>query len=342
MKKLVVLFLMCLVLFPISLVAQATYWEETFASAPTGWSLDANWSFSNGALRLSWSPAITNYDLSAISPVISLPANVEDLIVTQFIDSYSPVDEIMTIGVIVNSIPNELWQYELVGGNWGSAGGEDVVLPLSDFAGEDIQIQFRSYGSSTFNFDYWYIYNVMITAVFDNDMAATEIAGPTFIEQNQQGTWSVTVKNSGLLAQNNYTVKLFKHGGLEIGSIQSDILLQTYETASFDFTWTPSEIENTGLYGQVILAGDEFPDNDISNYHYLRVNSETQLNVIVWNNDANSHFYHPETGAYLGCEESIKENLDLNGIEYGVVNTLPEDLSAYDIVFVELGLWCVG
>ena len=60
------------------------------------------------------------------------------------------------------------------------------------------------------------------------------------------------------------------------------------------------------------------------------------------NTDNNSHFLHPETGASLNCEESIKQNLDMNGIEYTVVTNLPDDLSTYDIVFVELGLWCVG
>ena len=321
--------------------SQSVYWEETFTPTPTGWSLDNNWSFSGGTLQLSWSPTITNYDLSAVSPVISLPDNVGDLVVTQFIDAYSPVNEIMEIGVIVNGTLQELWQYELIGGNWGIPGGQDITLSLSDFAGEDVQLQFRSYGASTYNLDYWYIYNVAITALFDNDLSALEVTGPTFIEQNQEDTWSVIVKNTGLLAQDNYTVKLFKHGGLEIGSIQSTSSLEASETADFEFTWTPSEIENTGLYGQVILEGDEFSNNDNSDYSYLRVNTGVQLNVIILNTDNNSHFVHPETGASLNCEESIKENLDLNGIEYTVVTNLPDDLSTYDIVFVELGLWCV-
>ena len=342
MKKFVIVFFACLILFPIGLIAQTTYWEENFTPPPTGWSLDANWLFTSGTLRLGWSPTITNYDLSAVSSVISLPDNVGDLVVTQFIDSYSPVNEIMAIGIIIDGTPQELWQYELIGGNWGTAGGQDITLSLSEYAGEDIQLEFRSYGASTYNFDYWHIYNVVITALFDNDLSAMEVTGPTFIEQNQEDTWSVIVKNTGLIAQDNYTVKLFKHGDLEIGSIQSTVSLQAFETASFDFTWTPTEIENTGLCGQVILEGDEFPSNDISNYNYLRVNSGAQLNVIILNTDNNSHYLHPETGASLNCEESIKENLDMNGIEYTVVTNLPDDLSMYDIVFVELGLWCVG
>ncbi|MCK5343262.1 MAG: hypothetical protein KAR20_07650 [Candidatus Heimdallarchaeota archaeon] len=321
--------------------SQSVYWEETFTPSPTGWSLDDNWSFSGGTLQLSWSPTITNYDLSAVSPVISLPDNVGDLVVTQFIDAYSPVNEIMEIGVIVNGTPQELWQYELIGGNWGIPGGQDITLSLSDFAGEDVQLQFRSYGSSISNFNSWTIYNILVADSLDNDLAVTEVAGPTYLEQNQQGTWTVTVKNPGLLTQDDYTVRFFKHDGFEIGSIQSTISLENNDTADFDFSWTPSEIESTALYGQVILGGDEFPDNDTKN-HYLRVNSETQLNVLILDNDNDSYYFPPETGNYIGCEGGIVETLELNGIGSTVVTSLPANLSAYDIVFVELGLWCLG
>ena len=344
MKKLLVVFLMCLILFPIILVAQTTYWEETFTSPPPGWSLDSNWYFSNWlrALRLDGYTALYNYDVSAITPVFSLPDNPVDLIISQYIDTWGgAVDEVATIGVIVDGTPQELWQYDIIGGDWGIEGGEDIVFSLSDFTDEDIQLQFRSYGSSINNFSGWTIYNALVTGYLDNDMAVTEIAGPTYLDQNQQGTWSVTVMNPGLLAQDDYTVKLFKHGGLEIGSIQSTISLEPNETANFDFSWTPSEIESIVLYGQVILAGDEFADNNTKN-HYLRVNSSTQLNVLILDSDNDSYYFPPETGNYIGCEGGIEETLELNGIGSTVVTSLPTNLSNYDIVFVELGLWCLG
>ncbi len=343
MKKLLVVFLISLILFPISLVAQTTYWEETFTSPPIGWSLDSNWYFSNWirALRLDCYTALYNYDVSAISPVFSLPDNPGELIVSQYAHTWTAVDEIIAIGVIVNGTPQELWQYELTGGDWGIEGGEDIVFSLSDFAGEDIQLQFRSYGSSIYNLSSWNIYNAMVIGSFDNDMAVMEISGPTYLYQNQQGTWTVTVKNPGLLAQDDYTVKLFKHGGLEIGSIQSTISLEPNETADFDFSWTPSEIESTVLYGQVILAGDEFANNNTIN-HYLRVNSSTQLNVLILDSDNDSYYFPPETGNYIGCEGGIVETLELNGIGSTIVTSLPANLSTYDIVFVELGLWCLG
>ncbi|MEA2095740.1 MAG: hypothetical protein U9P73_03455 [Candidatus Cloacimonadota bacterium] len=342
MKKLVVLFLTCLILFPISLIAQSTYWEETFATAPSDWSLDSNWSFTGGALRLSWTPTITNYDLSAISPVLSLPDNVGDLIVTQFIDSYSPVNEIMTIGVIIDGSPQELWEYELIGGNWGSTGGEDVVLSLSEFAGEDIQLQFRSYGSSTYNFDYWYIYNVMITALFDNDLAAIEVLGPPNAEINQPDMWQVIVRNIGMFEQNSFTVKLFQEGGLELGSINVSETIQPLEVIAYNFYWTPEVLEETELYGEVIFIDDEFEDNNITQDFGVSIFPEGERQFLLWDNDNDSHYTDPNTGITKNCEDGIEETLTANGIDYQVVTELPKVLRNYNVVFACLGLYCVG
>lgn len=342
MKKKVCLLILMLVFLSTLLHSQSVYWEETFTPAPADWSLDSNWSFSGGALQLSWSPTITNYDLSAISPVLSLPDNVGDLIVTQFIDSYSPVNEIMAIGVIVNGIPQELWQYELIGGNWGIGGGEDVVLSLSEFAGEDIQLQFRSYGSSTYNFDYWYIYNVMITALFDNDLAAVEVLGPPNAELNQPDLWQVIVRNIGMFEQNSFTVKLYQEGGLELGSIDVLETIQPLEVVAFNFFWTPEVLGETELYGEVILIGDEFEDNNLTQDFGVTIFPEGERQYLLWDNDNDSYYTDPNTGATKNCEDGLEEALTANEIDYQLVTELPKVLRNYNVVFVCLGLYCVG
>jgi len=325
--------------------SQSVYWEETFTPAPADWSLDANWSFSGGTLTLSWSPTITNYNLSAVSPVLSLPDNVGDLIVTQFIDAYSPVNEIMAIGVIVDGgLPQELWQYELIGGNWGAAGGEDVVLSLSEFAGEDIQLEFRSYGASTYNFDYWYIYNVMITALFDNDLAAVEVLGPPNAEIDQPDLWQVNVRNIGMLEQNSFTVKLYQASGmgLELGSIDVLETIQPLDVVAFNFFWTPDVLGDTELYGKVILAGDECQNNDMTQNLDVTIFPEGERQYLLWDNDNNSYYTDPNTGATKNCEDGLEEALSANGINYQLVTQLPKVLRNYNVVFACLGLYCVG
>ena len=336
------MFTLLLIMLTAILASQSVFWEETFNDPPFEWALDSNWAISNGILKLSWDPTVTDYDLSAVSPLISLPNNVGNLTVTQFIDEYSAVDEIASIGVIANGNYTEIWQHSLTEGDWGHTGGENLSLPFAEYSGQDIQLKFRSYGSSTWNFDSWNIYNLAINASLNNDLAITEISGNNSIEQNQEGRWIVNLKNQGILEQNSYTVKLFKYGGEEIGAIDVDTPIQAGEEASFEFSWTPTDIENTMLYGEVILENDENLENNRSSYHYLRVHSVNQLNVLILDTDNNAHYVSPETGESVGCERGIQKALGINGINYTTVTSLPEEIYTYDIVFVDLGLWCLS
>ena len=66
------------------------------------------------------------------------------------------------------------------------------------------------------------------------------------------------------------------------------------------------------------------------------------LKILVWDNDNNSDYLDPNTGLYYTCELSITQSLDANGLEYDLVSTLPRDLYIYDVIMIELGLYCVG
>jgi hypothetical protein len=342
MKKFLVLFVCFLSIFSIPLFAETIYWEETFDYNTGEWSLEQNWTIADGKLELYWYPTVSPYDLSAISPLISLPFNVGDLVVTQYVNVFSIVNEVAEIIINHDGIQQVLWSYEMINGNWGSEGGTDIIFPLTDFAGEDIQVEFRSHGNSTYNINWWSIFNVAVTALFDNDMVALGVEGPTNLQPGTSGSWTASVRNGGLLEQTEYTVELCKYGGDVVSSIQVYEPLQPGETADFDFDWMPVDQENTGIYCTVQLAADEYNDNNISDCSYLRVAEPQNYEVLVWDNDNESDYYHPETGAYLGTEMGIKEALDKNGISYTSTTYLPEDLTTYDAIFIALGIYCVG
>jgi hypothetical protein len=340
MKKIFVFTVFCVLTF--SLFAQAIFWEETFETAPLGWTLDSNWSFENGALFMNWSPSTVNYDLSAISPEISLPMNVGDLNLTQYIDEYSALDEMMEVGVIVEGTPSVIWQWDLTGGDWGVFGGESISISLADFAGQDVQLQFRSYGSDTWNINFWYIYDVQITALFDNDLCALEVFGPPNAEINKPDLWKVIVKNSGLLAQDSYSVKIFQEGGFELGSIDVQNTIEPLALSEHNFYWTPSFIEDTNLYGQVVLAGDEFDGNDASENHGVSIFPAGERQYLLWDHDNDSYYIDPNNGSIRDCEDGIEDALIANEITYQLVTELPEVLRNYNVVFATLGLYCVG
>lgn len=322
--------------------AQAVFWEETFDSDPGTWTLESNWVIQYGALELYWFPQIDNYDLSAISPVINLPGNVGDLVVTQWISTYSIVDEVAEISVLYNGSEDIIWSYEMINGDWAEIGGDDLVLSLFPYAGLDIQLKFRSFGSSTWNFNNWTIYNLVILAMYDNDLAAVEIIGPPNAEQNVEDTWSVKVENKGLNTQVDYSVQLYKEGGFEIGSIEGTIPLESTEIAIYDFNWTPTELGDTYIYGYVTLDNDEFLDNNTTPDFDVFIYPQGALQVLIWDYDNGSYYLDPENLYYVGCEFGLEGALTSNEIEFTTVIELPPVLYNYDMVFVTLGLYCVG
>ena len=64
--------------------------------------------------------------------------------------------------------------------------------------------------------------------------------------------------------------------------------------------------------------------------------------VLIWDNDNNSDFLDPEGTGNVGCEYKIQQALTANGITFTTVSIPPGDLSGYDVVFVTLGIYCVG
>ncbi len=64
--------------------------------------------------------------------------------------------------------------------------------------------------------------------------------------------------------------------------------------------------------------------------------------ILIWDNDNNSDFLDPEGAGYVGCEYGIQQALTANNLNYSTVSSLPADLSIYDVIFITLGIYCVG
>ncbi len=325
-----------LLVFSFSLWGQAVAWTETFDTDPGTWTLDSNWSIGSGELKLSWSPSVDNYDLSAISPEIEIPQNVGDLIISQFIDDYSTdAGEMMEISVVANGEDNVIWSYNLdENDDWGETGGEDLPLSLADYAGQTVQLKFRSYGASTFNFNYWHIYQIDIMANFENDMAALSVSGNLTPTVGTETNYTITIKNSSSTAQSNYTVKLMGEGDVELNSVAGPALDANTE-ANVVLPWTPSEAGNTFIYGKVILDGDEYEGNDITPNLNISVQSEGIAAITIGNGtDLQNHdpidfFYKSSLSETMYYPEEIQAGGLIEGIQY--YYNFSEDLPGQEI-----------
>ena len=135
----------------------------------TGWTTEGtpnNWNWSAGYAVLNWSPSVPNYDMSLISPNIVLPTDpldIYDLTVSMYLNNYSSNDgEVFEIWLIHDGGETLLWSYDDPTTDWGVTGGTDwVYTDTGQYAGQTVQLKFRSHGGTTFNFNYWYVYDVL-------------------------------------------------------------------------------------------------------------------------------------------------------------------------------------
>ncbi|MCK9584506.1 MAG: carboxypeptidase regulatory-like domain-containing protein [Candidatus Cloacimonetes bacterium] len=242
---------------------QSIFYEEPF-DTNAGWTLEPNWSVTGGALQLSWSPSVTNYDMSATSADIVVPATAGDMVISQYINEYSGQGtnppETYEIIALAGGTPTVLWTYS-EDTSWGVAGGQDVTLSLAPFAGQTIQLKFRATGETTFNFNYWYIYDIKAYASLNMDLAAMSVTGELNPTMGTQYPYVVAVRNSGLTTVSNYSIKLMKTGDVEIGSV-AGTAIAPLETISFTIPYTFTALGTLELWGKVVAAGDENPNNN--------------------------------------------------------------------------------
>ncbi len=331
-------------LFKLPVFAQTTFLTEDFVPGQ-GWTVEGNWIIDNGTMSFSWSPQIENFDCSAISPVISLHESSSKLIVTQFLDIFSmSSDEIAEVSIIHENGEDIIWSYALSEGNWGTIEGDELEIPIGDYAGLDVQFKFRTYGASTFNWNGWYIFEFSLYADLDKDLAVMNITGPKKLNIGELGNWGVTVKNTGYQAVSDYSVKLFnyKTGDL-IASFDDTEQIEPLASKFYPFNWSSPAAYNTALYSVIVFEDDEFDGNNTSMSHYIRIEPDIDYNVMVWDNDNDiSTIICPEQGNLIQPSTALTRALDLAGIDYSFYKYLPGNLPDFDIIFSTMGCFCLS
>ncbi len=344
MKKNISLSLLLVLLLKLPIFSQTIYWEEDFSSNNADWTVQSNWEVVSGELRFSWSPTIENFDLFALSPLITLHDASDKIIVNQYLDTYSGTDELAEISVLSGSEETVLWSYAISGGNWGSETGQDIELSISDYAGQEVQFKFRTFGASTFNWNYWNIYQLSLSANLTNDLSIAGITGPNAVELLENNTWSVEVANLGTQAMSEFTVKLFDYTtGNLIGSQYITEAIPPTSTHIYDFEWSSNVAYNTAFYAVVEAANDEFESNNISKSYFVRIKPDLDFEILVWDNDNGINtVISPEKGDEIKPSVALTRVLDAAGFQYTLVTSLPNNLNEYEIVFSTMGCFCVS
>jgi len=104
------------------------------------------------------------------------------------------------------------------------------------------------------------VYEFNPVVAVPNDLAALSVTGNTIPTAGQSTNYIVTVRNRGTNPQSTYQVKLLL-GTQEVGSVNGTTI-QPGEILTYTIPWTPTTAGPGVLYGKVVLAGDQNPNND--------------------------------------------------------------------------------
>ena len=114
---------------------------------------------------------------------------------------------------------------------------------------------------------------------FSNDLAATNLTGTSSLVVGTQYTYTVTVENVGNNAASGYNVRLM-HGTNQLATV-AGTNLASGATTTFNLTWTPATAGAYTIFGEIVWAADENPDNNKTNDLNVTVNASSEHTISI-------------------------------------------------------------
>ena len=315
------------------LYAQNYCYEETFDSNLGAWQLSTpNWTILDGVLHFYYMPVSENFNCYALSPEINLPANVQNVAISQyFIDFIDDTGETAKIIVCHNGQESVIWNWNTNQHNdWGQQGGSDLSLSLAEFASQTIRLKFQISGLSTYNVNNWFIYNLKIEGSFTNDMTVSSLTGPHTPSINQNQTYTCVVKNNGTATQSSYNVKLLSENNEELASVLG-VTLPSGQSHTYELQWYPFEEVNCTVHAVIELATDEQPINNETIPYEVNVQADGVNSVNVGNgSDLNiifplDFYFNNSLTETIYTADQINATGDIRGLVY--YDRLVEDIT---------------
>jgi len=138
----------------------------------------------------------------------------------------------------------------------------EYTVEFSTYAGTDQYIAFKhGQGGSSRSI---YLDNVSLSAMLPDDISAVNLTGNALVSYGVNAAYTLTVKNEGTDAQSAYSVKLMTDSRQELANLDVTTPLASGDTAVHTLNWTPNFTGNIGIYGKVVLAGDQNASNDVT------------------------------------------------------------------------------
>jgi len=165
--------------------------------------------------------------------------------------------------ILYKNTPNGAWQ-ELV---HYTESIEDWTMDLVELPNPSTTYYIAFEGIAKYGYGVC-VDDVLVTGIpiiYDNDLSATILDGPSTINAGGSYVYNLTVKNVGTITQNSYTIKLFTNTDSEIASLDITSPIAEEEEVEHSFVWNVADdyaIGTSSIYAKVVLAGDENPGNN--------------------------------------------------------------------------------
>lgn len=227
------------------------FFNEDFSDGvpPTGWTIDnqqSQWAQASSEnaggtapeAQLTWVNG--THTTRLISPETDL-TGVSDVLFSfkHFLNDYSGAG--YSIGVATRSGGGD-WSDVWTVNPTGDMGpeGRDILISGGDVGAADFQVCIFLSGNM-YNFDFWYIDDVMMIEPQSNDLAMDSIDTPPFAEAGDIEI-SCTVKNIGLSSATSFDINYQIDGGSVITETVNGVNLETSDSYShtFETSWNGS------------------------------------------------------------------------------------------------------
>lgn len=193
----------------------------------------------------------------------------------------------------------------------GSYGRNSISAEFScDEDGEYFVAYHNNYSPNDGDLSWMYVEDVLIEEIFENDLRASDLETAAVLSSKTDNVFKVKVTNLGSKTQKDYTVKvafLTVTGNKVDFAETSDVPeLKHNESAVIELKGKPEvEVGDYSVVGYVVLLGDEFTDNDVTDEAAVSIDDKEALNVkILQDNDLGTstntpmQFYNP----YSACQ----------------------------------------
>ncbi|MCL2063536.1 MAG: S8 family serine peptidase [Candidatus Cloacimonetes bacterium] len=170
--------------------------------------------------------------------------------------------------------------------------------------------------------------SIQLAQVFDFDLNARNISGPSTIIQENVVTYAITIRNRGNNPATGYSIQLKQeYSDIPLVTL-SGVYLEQGDSYDFLLNWIPIDIGPYQLYGQIVWDEDENQHNDRTNILSINVLPEGLTEIKIGDPESIAYINNAFVNYYWGngLTQTIYLKEELN---HGLIYSMTVNISSF-------------